>query len=503
MTQLRFPGLSLCVESTGQRETGELRTTEDTLLSRLFGPSNPTLLPRVNDRLSAKLRVWAEKASVDRAIGYAVLTRVWQLLAGPVTALLIALCFQPEEQGVYYVFLSLIGFHTVAELGFHSVIVHLIAHEAAEVTIDESGQAHASPEALNEVGLLFHAALKWFAAVAAIFSVVIYGIGYWMLSSQDLETPWQAPWVALVVVSGLGFTLAPYLATLEGCGQMRVVNRYRFWQALIGNIVVWTTLSLGAGVWVAMFSALTQVAVEVVIIWNHYATFWPALNVRNRRDVYRESIWPLQWRVGLLSISNWIAFSLIVPATFQFAGPVVGGQMGMTWTILLAIQTIASAWMRYRFAEFGQLVARAEFVELDRRFRSLLIVSTSIFAALVVAFLLMQQLFASVEFGILNRLASRLLPLADAALLGSALTIYHLSYCWRSYVRIHREEPYVQRTIAIYIVLGVAFVATLKFATTTTAAFAFLAVITFIITPTNYWIYSWFRAAIAKRHLAS
>lgn len=451
------------------------------------------------DKLNTTLRALAQKLSIDKAIGYAVLTRFWQLIAGPVTALLIALCFQPEEQGVYYVFLSLIGFQMIAELGFHTVIVHLVAHASAEAEIDSTGRIHAEPETINEVALLFHAALKWFKVTSAVFSIAIYAIGLWMLGNKQLNTEWEVPWALVVLISGLGFTFAPYLATLEGCGQMRVVNTYRFWQAIVGNIVVWTALGWGAGVWVAVWSALTQVVFEAIIIWRRYAPLWPALHVRKARSVYRETIWPLQWRVGILSISNGVAFSFIVPATFQFAGPVVGGQLGMTWAILLAVQTVACAWMRYRFAEFGQLVSRKDFAALDERFHKLLVVSTTVFVTLLTAFLATQYIFTVIDNNFLNRLASRLLPIDVSAWLGLALVAYHFPYCWRSYIRIHREEPFVQRSFAIYVALGLSFVITLKLLDITAAAKAFFFTTVFLIVPFNLWLFHWFRSAIQKR----
>ena len=69
---------------------------------------------------------WLE---VDRAVMFAVLSKVWSLFAAPITLLLIAYFLVPEVQGFYYTFLSLIALQSFVGLGFYIVITQFASHE--------------------------------------------------------------------------------------------------------------------------------------------------------------------------------------------------------------------------------------------------------------------------------------------------------------------------------------------------------------------------------------
>ena len=64
-----------------------------------------------------KLLKWLE---VDRAVMFAVLSKVWLVFAGPITLYLISLYLLPEVQGFYYTFLSLVALKSFLELGFYA-----------------------------------------------------------------------------------------------------------------------------------------------------------------------------------------------------------------------------------------------------------------------------------------------------------------------------------------------------------------------------------------------
>ena len=64
------------------------------------------------------LRRLLNRLEVDRAVFFALLARGWQFLTGPVTLLLIAHYFTPQEQGFYYTFWSVVGLQTMFELSF-------------------------------------------------------------------------------------------------------------------------------------------------------------------------------------------------------------------------------------------------------------------------------------------------------------------------------------------------------------------------------------------------
>ena len=88
---------------------------------------------------------------VDRAIAYALLSKLWLLFAGPITLYLISLYLTPEMQGFYYTFLSLVALQVFIELGFYVVITQFASHEWAHLSFDDSGSIIGDPAALSRL----------------------------------------------------------------------------------------------------------------------------------------------------------------------------------------------------------------------------------------------------------------------------------------------------------------------------------------------------------------
>src|SRR5690606_8350964 len=112
--------------------------------------------------------------------------------------------------------------------------------------------------------------LRWYGCAALIFAFVITLAGFLFFREAAINgqpvretVVWVAPWIALVVINGLQLPLLPLTAILEGCNQLSVINRARFWQAIIGTIVVWTAISGGFGLWALVASASVRLAGEL------------------------------------------------------------------------------------------------------------------------------------------------------------------------------------------------------------------------------------------------
>ena len=80
------------------------------------------------------------RMEVDRAVFYAVSQRVWQVAAGPVSMLVITQFFTEDLQGYFYAFASLMALQAFFELGLHAVVVPLVSHEFAHLTLTNEGR---------------------------------------------------------------------------------------------------------------------------------------------------------------------------------------------------------------------------------------------------------------------------------------------------------------------------------------------------------------------------
>lgn len=408
------------------------------------------------------LRRWLNRLEIDRAVFYAIAARVWQFIAGPISILVIAACFTPELQGYFYTFASLMGMQTLVELGLHAVIINVCSHEWSHLQLNADSAITGDESALRRLAALKRFVSRWYAAVGVIFFVGC-GIGGAIFLNQRPTTgvDWVAPWFCLVALNGVLLWAWAFSAMLEGCNQMAVVNRVRLLQFISGSFAVWASMAAGLGLWAAVISVAVRLVWDYWLIAIRYRAFWQSLSQapHDQAISWRDEIWPLQWKMGVLGVASYLALGLVTPVMFYFHGPVVAGQMGMTWTILTAIELAAYAWVHARGPLFGMLAARQDWREMDRIFFRLTAISWAFYLLAVTGVCVGVWGLNALPWPLAQRLASRLLSLPPTVVFSVAFLLQHLPRCQSIYVRAHKQDPFltaglVSNTLLVILVVG-------------------------------------------------
>ena len=419
-----------------------------------------------------------QKIEVDKAVSFSVLSRFWLLFAGPITAILIATFFSPELQGYHYTFASLLSLQVFAELGLGTVIIQFAAHEWSKLQIDKQGFISGDQIALERLRSIFRFSLKWYAIASALFVFgLAIGGSIFFSAKSDPNIVWFAPWLALCILTGANLTLTSAWSILEGCNQVAKAQYYRMIVNITTSIAVWLSVLGGLNLWTAAAWNLVSFICALVLFYKGYKNFFKSLfgvsNGSSKVDWLKEML-PLQWRIAVTWLCSYFIFSLftifiivlivLIPLSLlgvlvwqeaaqfygeftqnngqdgiliRFEGPIVAGQMGMTWSIVAAVSAIAGAWPNTRVPYFGVLVAQKRFGELDRLFYKITKIATAV--------ALLGAIGAwSVIYGlniIEHRLATRLLPPLPSAIFLLAIVFHILSIPMFLYLRAHKKEP--------------------------------------------------------------
>ena len=115
------------------------------------------------------IHTFARRLSVDQAIGYAVAMRAWQIPAGMITTVLIALYFDVQTQGIYYLLLSLIGLQSLVDSGLVNVMMHAVSHEWSQLHLDSHGFLRGPRRIRRRVASMVRFGLVWFV-ISSSFS---------------------------------------------------------------------------------------------------------------------------------------------------------------------------------------------------------------------------------------------------------------------------------------------------------------------------------------------
>jgi len=390
------------------------------------------------------------RLEIDQAVFFAMASRGWQFVAGPVTIVLIGLFFTAEVQGYYYTFWSLIALQSIFDFSFQPVIVNFASHEWGELTKDGANPqspvvdaAEGDHRSISRLSSLLRGSLLWYGVAAIIFFAIIsvVGILFFSQAESSQRLSWRSAWLALVAVTAVNFWTVPYLAILEGCGQVHSVYRLQFARAVLGNLAVWILIPLGAELWVTVAAAAVRLICELAWLFFFHGDLLATFMRRptGQRVNWRLEVWPFQWRVGLKGLLGFLNTALINPVVFFYHGEVSAGQLGMTWQIFTSLQAACMSWIKTRTARFGILIARREFAELDRvYFRLLAISSTFLTLGAVAIFSLILMLnYLAIDF------ADRLLSPVPSAMLALAVVVLIIPESQWTYIHAHKRSPHL------------------------------------------------------------
>lgn len=391
--------------------------------------------------LKIKLHKFLYRVEVDRAVFFGILAKIWGLIFGPLTALLIVIKFTPEYQGYYYTFNGLLALQVFVELGLGIVITQFASHEWSKLKIDVDLGITGDKGALARLAGLAKIISRWYLAGGLIIALSLGVGGYiFFTHSHNSNISWQLPWFFLCFFTAVTFFLSPLLSLLEGCNQVSAVYTYRFFQGVISSLIICVAIFLGAKLWSASIAIAVVALYTVLFLKYKYSKFIKCLLLTKTSDCcinWSKEILPMQWRIAVSTISGYFMFFLFTPVIFNYYGSVVAGQFGMTWSLAITASTISSSWLFPKIPRFGMLIAEKKYAELDIlffRITKIFVINTLV--ATSAAWFLVY---------ILNKLhhpfAARLLPLLPTTLFLIAQVIMALSMPFTAYLRAHKKEP--------------------------------------------------------------
>ena len=402
------------------------------------------------------MRQWlsalSRRAEVDRAVLFGVLTSGWQFAAAPVTLLFIARNLTGETQGFYYAFASLLALQTYVELGLSVVLLNRASHEWARLGLDGCGRVTGDADAFSRLVSLGRFAFVWYSGAGLLFVLGVGLGGHLFFSRASTGVGWQGPWWSLVTLTGVQLWALPFNALLEGCNQVATVQQFRLSQSILRSGALWLALGLGAGLWAAVAAAAAGVLRDIYLLGVQYRSFFrPFLSLpRGPLVNWSTDVWPMQWRLAVSGTVSYFLFQAFTPVMFHYWGPTVAGQMGMTMSVVFAVQGLSSVWLQPKIPRFGMLIADEQFGRLDDLWwgTTRAVVATTATAATAVWTLVWA--LNAFEVG----LAQRLLPPTPTAFFLLGALGMAIGFCETAYLRAHRQEPIFVLSVVTSLLMG-------------------------------------------------
>ena len=445
------------------------------------------------------LRELAQRLQLDKPLGYALLSRVWQGISGPITIALIIRYLTGDEKGIYYAIGPVIGVQAFFELGLLNVLISHAGHANAAFLLEQKeGQEPASEwshgsSAAGRMGELIRASRRWFGVASVLFCLFVLVFGWYTFSQSDAQVDWHLPLLVIAPLAALTVYFSPSLAILEGAGERELIYRFRFYQGVCGSLAVWLALALGLGVWAVVVATLVQTA------WSGYLALY------HRRSFFRQFVgvsgdhgfsWmrdvlPLQWRVAAIGIAFHLATQFLVIVILVFHTAVESGRLGMTMTITTSLQMFALAWVQTKYPLISAMHGENDREGAGTLWRRTTVVSTGLLCLGFTGFtvgLLVLPLFGrgwETEF---------VLPW-QVVLFGVGCVANHLVAIQAFYVLARGANPLVVASLIGLLTTAVAVWIGGYYWSTTGVVGAFTIGITGVMLPLHSWAYYRFRLA--------
>ena len=318
---------------------------------------------------------------LDRAIAFGVLSRVWPVISGPITIVLIASYFSPSMQGYYYTFNSLLALQVLAELGFGQVIMQFMSHEWSKLSITADrrivGEASRRPvkslQPFQVGGCVVHN-----GGIILAIGLATFGL-YFSCNRRMLRCRGNSHGsLFLCVLIGVRLAFLPFWSLLEGSNQVTELYAYRCLETLATSLAAWTVIISGAGLWAVTVSVLAAVLSSLAFVVLRYRAFFVGLlRRRNGPKIHwKKELWPMQWRIAISWLSGYFLFQFFIPVIFHYKGSAEAGRVGLTWNIAAALAAVCGTWVavrrtttRYAHCEKGLCRTRSSVLALELQHR--------------------------------------------------------------------------------------------------------------------------------------
>ena len=376
--------------------------------------------------------------------------------------MVIASRFSKEQQGFYYTISSLLALQVFFELGLITVLAQFTSHEFAHLSWGDQGSIEGDPAARERLIDLMCKAAKWFSVIALLLVVVLIPAGLIFLNQQSgpaTTFAWRLPWVLAVCGTAVNLMIVPFFAVVMGSGDVVTVNHREMLGAVVSSFIAWTVIGLHGGVFAVFATTCGSIVVAssyllkrkpklLMLAWNG---IFGSGRDRTHTVSWRKEVWPMQWKIALSWVSGYFIFQLFVPVLFHYHGAVVAGQMGMTLSVSNALLAGCSTWMSSRSPEFGKMIAKHDWAQLDMMFYRVLRQSICVVVAgAFVGWAAIAYLQANYQVG------HRFIPAIHAGIMFAAVSVQIVVNSLAVYLRAHKKEPFMWLSITVALLQGVA-----------------------------------------------
>lgn len=400
------------------------------------------------------------KSFLKSSVFSTLLSKSWYIIAGPVTALIIAVNFSSVLQGYYFTFNNILSLQLFVELGLGIVIQFFCSHEWSNLSVDNKNRITGDEKSFKRLSSLAKLAFKWFIKGGIIAFVILYTLGFYFFehnTASDISINWKLPWLALSLLTSINIAITPFYSILEGCNQIKSLYNLRLLQGIFFTSTLIISILLDFQLWAPCFATLASILVGTFYIYiKYFYFFYDLLKLKNTTDLinWKTDLLPMQWKIAISWISNYFCFYLFTPLLFMYQGPEIAGKFGMSWSIMLSIGSFSSSWIVANTPKYSILIAKNDYVSLDKLNLKMFNITSTVMFLILLSFLGFVIYSPTLNLNIINTFISRLLDPLTLGVLAIGQFFFFISTPFTTYLRSHKKEPLLLFNLTLALIIS-------------------------------------------------
>ena len=391
---------------------------------------------------------------MDKSIAYSSGARIVQGFTGVASVFFITSFLTGVEQGFYYTFGSILALQVFFELGLTGIMTQYVAHEASHLTLNDNSEYEGEEKYKSRLSSLLTFCVKWYTVISVLVFIFLMIVGYVYFNKYGAShdnVDWQTPWILICVGTAIKLFQSPFNSILMGLGFVKDMSKAGFYQQIILPTFTWLGLACGFKLYVMGIGYLLSVLYWQIFI-NRQGLTRILINLwKNRiteRVGYMKEIFPYQWRIALSWVSGYFIFQLFNPVLFATEGAVVAGQMGMTLQALNAVNAFTGSWLNTKVPLLSKLISLKDYNSLDHIFNKTLRQMSFVCFSLLSIFFLFIVILRETKISFYdNPLGYRFLDYCALGLMMIPLLFQMYISAWATYLRCHKQEPFLAYSI--------------------------------------------------------
>ena len=377
----------------------------------------------------------------SRDTSWLFFSRVVNLAKTPIILIFLILNLSLEEQGVWYLFISLAAIAYIAESGFGILIAQVISRNFIECKI-VNNQLTGSKKNIYLIREITDYAISFYNKIMPFIILFNLLIGFWFLSSAAVEI--KIAWTVYLLGCILNIYLFLFLSLYQGMRQIEYSSKIRTLLSTSNLILTSLFLILDFGIWSLAVGTILSAIIAIFFIKNIlHNIFYKKLSYKLPSNKnWQSGLNNLIGKYFLSWISGYFILHIFVPLAYRIEGAEAAGKLGLLINFIKSASGLATSWVDSSIPNLNKIAGMKDHRSFKKLFYSKIKFSYLFF--MIVSFFIM---FVTSNYLPTTLLTSRV-PNSEIVFIFIIMEFGYLTYLLLSkYLRAYLIEAFYKLNI--------------------------------------------------------